>query len=194
MSAGKGAGVGKIFYNVAGTFARMVDMSIVAYPGGLTAINTVRRTENGMSIAARFGGEASNIPGVGQRVYGFNQRAKTPGQQRKNLVRLALAQMRNVFEILPAAKELRYNLRTGTLMRNGENAESFAAELLRNDKARIYSLGRTSLVHAALTNELLERIARPNGRARIETTVAWRFCHASRVSPGPTAGRGLKQT
>lgn len=154
--AGKGAGVGKMFYNIANTFAKVIGYPVYADPQGLTAVNTVRRTENGMSIAARFGGEANIVPGVGQRVYGFNENAKTPAQKQQNLVRLALAQMRNVFEVLPDAADLRYDLDGGRLTLNGADAEDRVSDMLKNHEARTYSIGRTSLVRAALTNELIK--------------------------------------
>ncbi len=157
VALNKGSGVGKMFYNIANTWANVVGVKVLADPDGLTAVNSVRRTENALSAAARTGGEALIEPGWAQRVYGFDGKAKTPDAKRKNLTRIALAQARNVYELAPDFEGVRYDMDTETFVNDdGSSAEAKVKGIMSRPEVRRFSLGRTSFIRAALTRELMD--------------------------------------
>lgn len=157
VTLNKGSGVGKMFYSIANTWANVVGVKVLADPDGLTAVNSVRRTENALSAAARTKGEALLEPGWAQRVYGFDGKAKTPDAKRKNLTRIALAQARNVYELAPDFEGVRYDLDTQSFVNeDGSNADAKVKGIMSRSEVRRFSLGRTSFIRAALTNELVD--------------------------------------
>ena len=157
ITLNKGSGIGKMFYSIANTWANVVGVKVLADPDGLTAVNSVRRTENALSAAARTKGEALIEPGWAQRVYGFDGKAKTPDAKRKNLTRIALAQARNVYELAPDFQGVRYDLDTQTFVNeDGTAADAKVKGIMSRPEVRRFSLGRTSFIRAALTNELVE--------------------------------------
>lgn len=145
----KGSGAGKVIYSIVGSWAAERGILVVADSDGLTAVNAVRRTENGLSAAAR--GNDAMVPGVAQRVYGYNDKTKSEEDARKNLARLAIAQLRNVLELAPEAADLVYTPETGKF-----DDEALLAKLIQRPEVRKNSLGRTSFARASITAQLLD--------------------------------------
>ena len=67
----------------------------------ISSVNTFRRTEQAFSFALKTGDSGVLFPGKQNRVYGFNENPKTEIDHAMNIARLALANMRNVMEVLP---------------------------------------------------------------------------------------------
>ena len=152
----KGSGAGKTFYQVAFAFAHSMGVPVNADPAGLTGVNTYRRTEQMMSAAVRAGVAPDGIPGVGQRIYGWNKRAKDDTQRGRNLVRIALAAARNAAELVPETRDLTYDLATNSFgwrakTKHSMPAEQFVAQALKGGDARAVSVSRSTLARAAIT-------------------------------------------
>lgn len=170
----RGSSAGKPFYQLAFNFADLLDYEVVA-DGSLLGVNNYRRTEQQMSAAARSG-KASNVkPGAGQRVYGFNERARTPEHSERNLVRLALANARNAAEIVPEIESWRYDIKADrfTDTRGRDVSERVRQALARND-ARALSFSRSTLARAALTFEAIEgEVAQLDGLGAVTQPVLY---------------------
>jgi hypothetical protein len=157
-SMGKGASNGVAFYAIAQELADRAGLGTRADPMGLTAVNTFRRTEQMLSAAIRRGARGAHVPGFGQRLYGWDDKAVKPAAMELNLVRLALANLRNVGEVLPEFREsdIRYDLAADHFTRDGAVIDDEVTEMLGRPEARDYSLGRATLARAALTQQMLD--------------------------------------
>ena len=152
----RGSGMGKPFYQVAFAFGHAIGIRTDADPVGLLGVNNYRRTEQMMSAAVRAGTAGAVNPGIGQRVYGWNERAIDDTQQDRNLVRIALAAARNAVEVAPEARDLTYDIaddtfgwRAGTS--HGIDAPRYVATILAAKDSRAVSLSKSTLARAALT-------------------------------------------
>lgn len=151
-----GSGVGKAVYQIGLTYASAMSLPVNADPSGLTGVNTYRRTEQMLSAALRNGKPNTGKIGVGQRVYGWVQRAVTRNDHEQNLLRLALAGARNAIELAPEAKDLRYDAAQDRFeWRDGAQqdgqAEDYVRQALANKDARVFGLSRSTLARAAIT-------------------------------------------
>lgn len=144
-------GIGTPFYQIAAQLAADVGYYIKADPGGLTGINTYRRTEQMMSAALRNDLKSPLRPGVAQRIYGWNREPKTVKQHEENFTRLAVAQARNVAEFWPEVKGLRYDPATDAFTRDGKDANAEVAAKLDDETIRSAGIGHTSVARAAVT-------------------------------------------
>jgi hypothetical protein len=160
----KGSGTGKPVYQVAQAFATAFKSKIEADPQGLLGVNNYRRTEQMFSGALRSGNFDTMQPGVGQRIYGWNERAKTQEQQDRNFVRMALAATRNALEFAPTIKDFGYDLATDKFYVNGKE-RSFENDMvagnriklmLQNKDARVASISRSTLARAAITLQAID--------------------------------------
>lgn len=172
----KGSGAGKAVYQIGQEFANAFGAKIHADRAGLLGVNNYRRTEQMFSGMLRSGKPETMQPGVGQRIYGWNERAKTPEHHERNMVRTALAIARNVAEFFPQIKDIRYDIETGKFLHNdGSSAEGIVTGVLKSPDARAMSLSRSTLARAAITHEAIagevkvpERVAEPVLYARKE--------------------------
>jgi hypothetical protein len=156
-----GSGLGKPFYQVAFAFGHELGIPTNADRNGLLGVNNYRRTEQMMSAAARAGTAGAVNPGVGQRIYGWNAKAKTGEQQDRNFARIALAAARNAAEIAPQVRDMRYDIGQDKFdWRNGkgrdESAEDVVKRVLATPDARSVSLSRSTLARAALTFQAMD--------------------------------------
>lgn len=161
QNLGRGTSAGKAFYQAAFAFAHAIGVPVKADPQGLTGVNTYRRTEQMMSAAVRAGTAPDGIPGVGQRIYGWDKKAKTAADRGKNLVRLALAAARNAVELAPEARDLTYDLSTGAFdwrpkTKHSMGAEAYVSQALRGKDARVASMSRSTLARAAITFQAID--------------------------------------
>lgn len=152
----KGSGAGKALYQIAFAWSHALGIPTNADKQGLTSVNTYRRTEQMMAAAARAGAPGAANPGVGQRVYGWNSRAKDATQKGRNLVRLALASARNAAELVPRVSDMAYDLANDAFTwrrgaEKGKPAEDFVREVLATKDARTLSVSRSTLARAAVT-------------------------------------------
>ena len=150
----KGSGWGKAFYQAAVLVARDLGRTVRA-DDSLTSINTYRRTEQSLSAALRSGGASTVLPGIAQRVYGFED-GKGKAVSDANLLRLLLASARNAKEIAPWADALRYDIPTQTFTIDGENADERVSEFLSTPDARATGMSKATLARAAITFEAMQ--------------------------------------
>lgn len=159
----KGSGAGKPVYQIGQLFASAFRSKIKADPQGLLGVNNYRRTEQMFSGMLRSGKPETMQPGIGQRIYGWNERATKPEHHERNMVRTALAITRNVNELAPQAERLSYDLNSGKfyLRDKGdtpisrEAAEARVQSILSDKDARAMSLSRSTLARAAITNDAI---------------------------------------
>ena len=155
-----GSGAGKAVYQIGIAFANAIKGRIDP-DGVLLGANVYRRTEQAFSGALRSGNANTVQPGVGQRIYGWNDKAKTGDL---NLVRMALASARNTLEFVPNFKEFGYDLQSGSfyLKSKGDGpesrmmAESRVAKILEEKDVRIASISRSTLARAAITLDAID--------------------------------------
>lgn len=148
----QGSNYGKPLYQIAYAMADALDAIVEADPDGLTAINTYRRTEHMLSGALRLGRTGTVQPGVGQRIYGWNPQARGEAEDRKNVVRLAVAAARNAVELFPQIETLRYELQSDRFYTaNGEDAEPIIEAAMQTQDVRALSLSRSTMARAAIT-------------------------------------------
>jgi len=152
----KGSGAGKPVYQIGQEFANAFRSQIKADPQGLLGVNNYRRTEQMFSGMLRSGKPETMQPGIGQRIYGWNERATKPEHHERNMVRTALAIARNVAEFFPQIKDIRYDMASGKFVHNdGSSAESIVKGVLDSPDARAMSLSRSTLARAAITHEAI---------------------------------------
>lgn len=174
----KGSGIGKAFYQVAFAWGHMLGIKSNADRFGLTSVNTYRRTEQMMAAAARAGEAGAVNPGTGQRVYGWNARAKDATQRARNLVRLALASARNAAEMVPGVRDLAYSLTDDTFSwrrgpNKGEDAEAFVTQSLRDKDVRTLSVSRSTLARAAVTFAAVDNELKIDESATIKSPILY---------------------
>jgi hypothetical protein len=96
----KGSRVGTAVYAVIGQWAKNQKEKFYC-DTNISAVNTFRRTEQSFSFAIKTGDSTTLLPGQQNRIYGFDENASTPEEHLMNISRLAIANMRNVMEVLP---------------------------------------------------------------------------------------------
>ncbi|MBI5270700.1 MAG: hypothetical protein HY856_13595 [Burkholderiales bacterium] len=157
----QGSGLGKPFYQVALAFSHEVGIPTNADPSGLLGVNNYRRTDQSFSAALRAGFSSQVNPGIGQRVYGWEKGAKTDAQHDSNLLRLALAQARNVAEFIPRVRELSYDLAADKFAwrkgkEAGQDAEAWVGRQLASQDVRRVSISRSTIARAAVTFQAVD--------------------------------------
>lgn len=149
-------GLGTEFYAVLSSYAANNDKRFVA-DDMLSGVNTYRRTEQALSFALRSGDTGVILPGLTNRVYGYNSKPKTREDHDKNLARLALAGMRNVEELFPDVRRLRYDPETDKFTDSrGRDAEPAVKDALANKDARAFGLGRSTIARAVITSQIIK--------------------------------------
>lgn len=159
----KGSGMGKPVYQIGLAFAAKFNARIES-DGILLGANNYRRTEQMFSGALRSGNFDTMQPGLGQRIYGWNDRTKTPQQMERNLVRIALAATRNVLEFAPQMKDIGFDLATNKFyfkdkpdtVENRLMAGAKIKSILGDNDARVASISRSTLARAAITLEAMD--------------------------------------
>lgn len=147
--------VGAAFYQLIAEYAALKNFTIAA-DISLSGVNTYRRTEQMMNAALRTGKSNVMTPHDTQRIYGFEDDAKTPKQHDANVARLALAGLRNSLELAPELEHLTYHPETGAFEDvDGQSAEADVMQILARAEARAFGLGRSTLARAALTQQML---------------------------------------
>jgi hypothetical protein len=149
----KGSGAGGAFYTAAHAIANRFGWPTEADPSGLSAVNTRRRTGVMMAMFLRGDLDRDSVPGAGQRVWGWQK----GGIQSENFTRLALADMRNVGEIVPEFQpgDIEYDIAGDRFMRDGKDIEPLIAQILRRPARNDWSLSRSALARAALTAQIM---------------------------------------
>jgi hypothetical protein len=169
----KGSGLGKPAYQIGQAFADKFNARINA-DGVLLGVNNYRRTEQMFSGMLRSGNYETMQPGVGQRIYGWNERAKNQDQNDRNMVRTALAMARNVLEFAPKMKDIGFDLAKNSFyFRNKpdsvENRLMAGVEIRRilsDSDVRVASISRSTLARAAITLEAMDgKVDVPNAIA-----------------------------
>lgn len=164
----KGHGYGRIAYQIALTWAHNNGVKLYPDPSGLTPINTVRRTEQMIAAALKFGDTKFLEPDPDQRIDGWISDPVTQAHHDDNLARLILRSWQNIekaMEGIAKFGEIRYNFesrRFEDASGNKVTAKDFD-ELSRRYRNRAKDtpssdagIGRTSLARAAFTRSLLE--------------------------------------
>lgn len=159
----KGSGAGKAVYQVGQAFATAFNAKIKA-DHVLLGVNNYRRTEQMFSGMLRSGNYDTMQPGIGQRIFGWNERAKTADQQERNMVRTALAITRNVEELAPDISKISYDLQSGRfyMKDRGDTTESrlmagiIVKRILADTDVRAMSVSRSTLARAAVTLDAIE--------------------------------------
>lgn len=172
---GKGSGRGVAVYQIGHEFAHHFGLGVSADPRGLSAVNTIRRTEQLMSAALRHEMAGTATPGLGQRIYGWNAATKDAKARGLNFVRLALANMRNVGEIVPEFKagDIDYDLEHDRFTRKGQDIEPLVGEILARPVVRDFSLSRSALARAALTGAIVRGRDPSTGVTRVKEPVLY---------------------
>lgn len=154
----KGSGMGKPVYQIGQAFADKFGARIHA-DGILLGVNNYRRTEQMFSGMLRSGNYDTMQPGVGQRIYGWNERLKNQDQQDRNMIRVALAATRNVLEFAPEMKNIGFDLATNKFyfknkpdsIENRLMAGAKVKSILSSSDVRVASISRSTLARAAIT-------------------------------------------
>lgn len=151
----RSGGMGTIFYQAASAYLARKGIPL-APDYGLSGINAYRRTEQMISAALRTGKSNAMLPHDAQRVYGFNERARSRSEHDENLGRLLLAGLRNAREIAPEIVGLTYHPETDSFTdRAGADAAGLVDGILQRDASRTFGLGRGTMARAALTQQAL---------------------------------------
>jgi hypothetical protein len=148
-------GLGGAFYQMAVEYAAR-NRLVIRPDDSLSGVNTYRRTEQMLASAMRSGKSNIMVPHSVQRVYGFQNDAKTQDEHDDNVVRLLLAGLRNARELAPEMGLLNYHPETDTFtLKNGKDATGIVDRMLANEDARAFGLGRSTLARAVLTEMAL---------------------------------------
>ena len=137
-------GLGTEFYAVMGRYAQNNGKRFLA-DDYLSGINSYRRTEQALSFALKSGDTGVLLPGLQNRVYGYNMRPKNQQDHDMNLARLALAGLRNVQELFPEVRRLRYDPATDRFSDSRGDAEDKVTAALKDRDARAFGLGRSTI-------------------------------------------------
>lgn len=148
-------GLGTEFYAVMGRYAQNNGKRFLA-DEYLSGINSYRRTEQALSFALKSGDTGVLLPGPQNRVYGYNTQPKTQEEHDKNLARLALAGLRNVQELYPDVRRLRYDPATDRFSDSQGDAEDKVAKALKGKDARAFGLGRSTVARAVITSQIIK--------------------------------------
>lgn len=150
-----GSKIGSEFYAVASEWARNNGYSF-ASDATLSAVNGFRRTEQATSYALKTGDTGVILPGVQNRVYGYNENPRSKEDHDMNIARLLIAGMRNAMEVDPEIRRLRYVPETGKFTdTKGNDAEATVKAFLANKDARASGMGRSTLARAVLTSQII---------------------------------------
>lgn len=161
-------GVGTYFYQLAGAMAGASKTPLMP-DVGLTRINGHRRTEQMISQALRAGSTGDILPGNKQAVSGWNERANTPEQRDRNLVRLLIASARNVQTLIPESVDARYDPHTDKFSyEDGRDAEPDVTEWMRRPATRSAGIGRATLARTVLSQQILDGALRAEEISRFE--------------------------
>lgn len=149
-------GVGTAFYQMAVEYAAR-NRLVIRPDDSLSGVNSYRRTEQMLSSAMRASKSNVMVPHSVQRIYGFQNDAKTQDEHDSNVVRLLLAGLRNARELAPEMGLLNYHPATDTFtLKNGKDAAGIVERMLANEDARAFGLGRSTLARAVLTDMALQ--------------------------------------
>jgi hypothetical protein len=187
------AGLGTEFYAVMGQLAQNAGVAFVA-DSTLSGVNTYRRTEQAMSYALKSGRTDVLQPGPQNRVYGYNAKASTTEQHDANIARLALAGLRNVEELFPGVRNLKYDPATDKFTdARGTDAEPTITKALVDKEARAFGLGRSSIARAVITNSILKGSLKASDVGTFKKPVAYSLADVALDEPmaetwGDTAG------
>lgn len=148
-------GLGTEFYAVMGRYAQNNGKRFLA-DDYLSGINSYRRTEQALSFALKSGDTGVLLPGLQNRVYGYNMRPKNQQDHDMNLARLALAGLRNVQELFPEVRRLRYDPATDRFSDSRGDAEDKVTAALKDRDARAFGLGRSTIARAVITSQIIK--------------------------------------
>lgn len=150
-----GSKIGSEFYAVTSEWARNNGYAFKS-DETLSAVNGFRRTEQATSYALKTGDSGVILPGVQNRVYGYNENPQTKEDHDMNIARLLIAGMRNAIEVDPDIRRLRYAPDTGKFTDSrGNDAEATVKAFLSSKDARASGMGRSTLARAVLTGQII---------------------------------------
>lgn len=181
MGLANSGGLGVEFYSVLGRVAENRGLRFMS-DDYVSGVNSYRRTEQAMSYALKTGRTDVLLPGGQNRVYGYDSEAKTQEQHDRNIARLALAGLRNVEELAPDVRRLRYKPESDQFVDSrGKDAEVTVKAMLSDKQARVFGLGRSTIARAVLTGQIIagEKI----DAASFESPIAYSLANAEMDSP-----------
>lgn len=168
-----GSDIGTGFYAVAGKLAQNLGKRFHA-DDTLSVVNTYRRTEQVMSFALKTGDSGVMLPGVQNRVYGYNVTPKNKEDHDKNLARFALANLRNVEEVIPDVRRWKYDAAGNVFTDSrGRSVESKVAEALKDVDVRALGIGRSTIARAVLTSQIVANDPAVYGIKKFASAVAY---------------------
>jgi hypothetical protein len=147
----KGSSVGTQLYAVLAEWAHNVKVPFDC-DGFISDVNTFRRTEQAFSFAIKSGDSGVLLPGPQNRVYGYVYRPKTAEDHIQNIARLALANMRNVIEVLPDT----------TTTENGSHRVIFdpKTDTFKDEHGKPTMIGLTRMVYDPSTGKFFDQSGR----------------------------------
>ena len=158
-----GGDIGSTFYTVAAAVAKNRGKQFFA-DRTLSVINSYRRTEQALSFALKTGDSSVLLPGPQNRVYGYDFEPKTKEDHYKNIARLAIANLRNVQELIPDVRRWKYDGNTDTFTDSRGNSIEDKIDKIIGSKSkgiagdqdvRALGIGRSTLARAVLTNQII---------------------------------------
>lgn len=146
-----GSGAGSKIYPMLFTWARNNGYRLKA-DNVLSYVNTFRRTEQMFSAALRLDGTSFMQPGKQQRVYGWELNPQTTFAEDANIVRLALASLRNVRELTGLPESVSFNPETGKFSDKDAVREAVSDKIARGASVGVSTIARALVTQGAITN------------------------------------------
>ncbi len=167
-------GYGARLYQIALTWAANNKYVLVPDPGGLSLVNTYRRTEQMLSAALRLGTTKYMRPHPDQGLYGWINDASTQADEDHNLALLFLTSYENVMQlpaddigkVIEELRRLRYNFARERF----ENADGKPIsaqrwmDLSEAHESRDLGLGSSTIQRAVLTQSILAEANHRSGK------------------------------
>jgi hypothetical protein len=164
-SKGKKSGGGARLYQAALDWIHNNGKRIKDDPGGLSAINQIRRTSNFFASAIRWGTTAHLKPHAEQRV------GKWTKNDVLNTSLLATKEMENTFSAIPSAKGWTFDFQTGTFADADGNTltEDFLENTVANAVPGTSGIGLSTLQRSLITSSAIQAFQRGTAESVIQT-------------------------
>jgi len=163
-SKGKKAGGGSQLYAAALDWIHNNGKRIKDDPGGLTAINHVRRTSNFLASAIRWGTTKHLMPHKSQAV------GKWTKNDVLNTALLATKELDNVLKLIPSARALRFDFQSGSFFA-GERllTDADLEGEISNHNAGDQGVGISTLQRAIITASAIQEFQRGTASSALES-------------------------
>lgn len=161
-------GFGAQLYQLALTWAANNKRTFIPDPGGLSFINTFRRTEQMLSAALRLGTTKYMRPHPDQGLDGWINEANTRSDDEKNVAILLLSSYENIMQDggrKSALQSLRYNFDRARFEdeHGNEVPKEHWLDLAESEQSRAVGGGLTTLQRAVLTQSVLREVGERSG-------------------------------